>query len=222
VLANMLGWTSRITRRGSGVMVTGRTILKLSPHAVSVLARHRKIVLVSGTNGKTTTTSLIYYALATKTSVVSNFTGANLFAGLAAALSKDRNAPTAALEVDEMVLPWAITETQPDLVVLLNLGRDQLDRLSEVRVVAQKWRDAMQNLPLGCAVLADADDPFVVWASRNWSQIIWFSSGAMDTLMQRHVQSVAQFYIGPMRVGFMLVAVDSKNPRLIGFYGREF
>ena len=177
-LANMLGWTSRITQRGSGVMVTGRTILKLSPHAVAVLARHRKVVLVSGTNGKTTTTSLIYHALATKTSVVSNFTGANLFAGLAAALSKDRNAPAAALEVDEMVLPWAITETQPDLVVLLNLGRDQLDRLSEVRVVAQKWRDALQNLPLGCAVLADADDPFVAWASRNWSQVIWFSSGA--------------------------------------------
>lgn len=177
-LANALGWVSRITKRGSGVMVTGRIILKLDPHAVATLAKNRRVVLISGTNGKTTTTSLIYQALATQSKVVSNFTGANLFAGLAAALSKDISAPTAALEVDEMVLPWAITETKPELVVLLNLGRDQLDRLSEVRVVAQKWKKAMKTLPSNCAVLADADDPFVTWAARDWPDVIWFSSGA--------------------------------------------
>jgi len=177
-LANVLGWVSRITKRGSGVMVTGRTILKLSPNAVSALARNRKVLLVSGTNGKTTTTSLIYHALATRSKVVSNFTGANLFAGLAAALSNDLGAPIAALEVDEMVLPWAIRETEPQMVVLLNLGRDQLDRLSEVRVVAQKWKEALKTLPSHCEVLADADDPFVSWAARDWSDVIWFSSGA--------------------------------------------
>lgn len=159
-------------------MVTGRTILKLSPNAVSTLARNRKVLLVSGTNGKTTTTSLIYHALATRSKVVSNFTGANLFAGLAAALSNDLDAPIAALEVDEMVLPWAIRETEPQMVVLLNLGRDQLDRLSEVRVVAQKWKEALKTLPSHCEVLADADDPFVSWAARDWSDVIWFSSGA--------------------------------------------
>lgn len=178
-IASVFGWVSRITKRGSGVMVTGRIILKLSPHAVATLARNRRVVLISGTNGKTTTTSLIYHALATQSKVVSNFTGANLFAGVAAALSKDLSAPVAVLEVDEMVLPWAITQTEPELVVLLNLGRDQLDRLSEVRVVAQKWKEAMKTLPSNCAVLADADDPFVTWAARDWSDVIWFSSGAM-------------------------------------------
>jgi UDP-N-acetylmuramyl tripeptide synthase len=177
-LANVLGWASRITKRGSGVMVSGRTILKLSPHAVATLSGNRKVILVSGTNGKTTTTSLIFHALATKTKVVSNFTGANLFAGLAAALSSDPDAPMAALEVDEMVLPWAIRETKPEMVILLNLGRDQLDRLSEVRVVAQKWKEAMKTLPLACSVLADADDPFVTWAAKDWPHVIWFSSGA--------------------------------------------
>ena len=162
-LANILGWVSRITKRGSGVMVTGRTILRLAPDAVSTLAQNRKILLVSGTNGKTTTTSLIYHALAMESKVVSNFTGANLFAGLAAALSRDPSAPIAALEVDEMVLSWAIQQTEPELVVLLNLGRDQLDRLSEVRVVAQKWKESMKTLPPNCSVLADADDPFVRW-----------------------------------------------------------
>jgi hypothetical protein len=115
--------------------------------------------------------------LRTKTSVVSNFTGANLFAGIASALSSNSSAPTAVLEVDEMVVPWAITQTNPRLIVLLNLGRDQLDRLSEVRVVAQKWRDALRNLPTRCAVLADADDPFVAWASMASTNVIWFTSG---------------------------------------------
>lgn len=177
-VASVLGWVSRVTKRGNGVMVTGRVILKLSPHAVATLAKNRKVVLISGTNGKTTTTSLIYHALAAQSKVVSNFTGANLFAGLATALSKEMSASVAVLEVDEMVLPWAIAQTKPELVVLLNLGRDQLDRLSEVRIVAQKWKEAMKTLPPKCAVLADADDPFVTWAARDWPHVIWFSSGA--------------------------------------------
>jgi UDP-N-acetylmuramyl tripeptide synthase len=84
----------------------------------------------------------------------------------------------AALEVDEMVMPWAIRQTQPQMVVLLNLGRDQLDRLSEVRFVAQKWKNALANLPKECLILADADDPFVVWAALDWKKVLWFSSGA--------------------------------------------
>lgn len=160
-------------------MVTGRIILKLSPEAVSILSKNRKVILITGTNGKSTTTSLIYSALATSMKVVSNFTGANLFAGLATALSQDRRAEVAALEVDEMVLPWAIVETSPELIVLLNLGRDQLDRLSEVRFVAQKWKDALRELPAFAQILADADDPFVAWAAQDWGNVIWFSSGAV-------------------------------------------
>lgn len=158
-------------------MVTGRIILKLQPNAVSRLSRKRKVILISGTNGKTTTTSLIFSALSAKYPVVSNYTGANLFAGLAAALSKNLSAPMAALEVDEMVMPWAIKQTQPEMVVLLNLGRDQLDRLSEVRFVAQKWKDALAGLPKLCVILADADDPFVVWAVGDWGNVLWFSAG---------------------------------------------
>ena len=178
LIANIFGAISRLTRRGSGVMVAGRIILKLVPDAVSTLSKNRRVILISGTNGKTTTTSLIYSALLARTKVVSNYTGANLFAGLAAALSKDLSAPVAALEVDEMVMPWAIKQTQPEMVVLLNLGRDQLDRLSEVRFVAQKWRDALTGLPEQCLILADADDPFVVWAAQDWSNVLWFSAGS--------------------------------------------
>lgn len=178
VIANVFGALSRFLKQGSGVMVGGRTLLKLAPNAVLELSKNRQVVLISGTNGKSTTTALITQALNTKSSVVSNSTGANLFAGLASALSQDLSAPVAVLEVDEMVLPWAIAQTKPQLIVLLNLGRDQLDRLSEVRVVAQKWRGVLKTLPASCAVLADADDPFVAWASLASVNVIWFTSGA--------------------------------------------
>lgn len=178
VIANVFGALSRFLKQGSGVMVGGRILLKLAPNAVLELSKNRQVVLISGTNGKSTTTALITQALNTKSSVVSNSTGANLFAGLASALSQDLSAPVAVLEVDEMVLPWAIAQTKPQLIVLLNLGRDQLDRLSEVRVVAQKWRGVLKTLPASCAVLADADDPFVAWASLASVNVIWFTSGA--------------------------------------------
>ncbi|MDP1712481.1 MAG: MurT ligase domain-containing protein [Candidatus Nanopelagicaceae bacterium] len=180
--AHVFGALSRISGRGSGVMVTGRIILKLMPSSVATLSKDRRIVLITGTNGKTTTTSLVYNALATRSRTISNFTGANLFAGVATALSQDAKAKTAALEVDEMVLPWAISQTRPELVVLLNLGRDQLDRLSEVRSVAQKWKDALLGLPENCQILGDADDPFVVWAAQDWSKVIWFSAGTAGHL----------------------------------------
>ncbi|CAB4670406.1 MAG: DUF1727 domain-containing protein [Actinobacteria bacterium] len=178
-LAGLAGWLSRVSRQGSGVMVSGRLLLKIAPHAVRTLSRDKKVILVSGTNGKTTTTSLIYHALASENKVATNFTGANLFAGIAETLGRSRNATLVVLEVDEMVMPWAIDETKPRLIVLLNLGRDQLDRLSEVRQVAQKWKTALTRIPPYCVVLADADDPFVTWAAKDWVNVIWFTSGAI-------------------------------------------
>lgn len=176
-LAHSLGWVSRMSKRGSGVMIAGRVLLRLEPRAAAILSSQKQVVLISGTNGKTTTTSLVYQVLTLKSSTISNFTGANLFAGIAAALSYQRSSPLAALEVDEMVLPWAIIQTRPELVVLLNLGRDQLDRLSEVRAVALKWKNGLKQLPAHAFILADGDDPFVRWAAADWPNIIWFSSG---------------------------------------------
>ena len=170
--AKALGALSRALGQGNGVMVAGRLILKFAPNAVAKLSANKRVVLISGTNGKSTTSKLIAEALRTKYPVAHNHTGANLFAGIAAALGADSDADVAVLEVDELVLPWAIEKTKPELVVLLNLGRDQLDRLSEVRIVANKWRDALK----GQTVLASTDDPFVVYAANAAHERIWFSA----------------------------------------------
>lgn len=177
--ARALGALSRALGQGNGIVIAGRLILKFAPNAVEKIAHGKRVVLISGTNGKSTTSKLIAEALRTKYSIAHNHTGANLFSGIAAALGADPDADVAVLEVDEMVLPWAIEKTKPELVVLLNLGRDQLDRLSEVRIVSNKWRDALG----GQRVLASTDDPFVVYAANNAAEQIWFSAsekGHMD------------------------------------------
>lgn len=175
VLAKLLGALSRALGKGSGVMVAGRLILALSPKAVAKLASGKKIILISGTNGKSTTSRLIAEALRTKYSVVHNYTGANLHPGIAQALGENPKAQFAVLEVDELVLPWAIEQTNPELIVLLNLGRDQLDRLSEVRIVSSKWRSALKGKRN--KVLASCDDPFVVYAASGSGEVTWFSAG---------------------------------------------
>ena len=177
VLAKLLGGLSRALGKGSGVMVAGRLILALSPNAVAKLASGKKIILVSGTNGKSTTSRLIAEALRTKYSVAHNHTGANLHPGIAQALGANPKAQFAVLEVDELVLPWAIEQTNPELIVLLNLGRDQLDRLSEVRIVSSKWRSALKGKQM--KVLASCDDPFVVYAVASAGEVIWFSAGEL-------------------------------------------
>ena len=171
--ARALGWLSRTLGRGNGIVIAGHFINKFAPNAVKKISANMRVILISGTNGKSTTAKLIAEALGTKYSIAHNHTGANLFSGVAAALGANPKAAVAVLEVDELVLPWAIERTNPELVVLLNLGRDQLDRLSEVRMIAQKWQRAIGKSQ---KVLASADDPFVVFAAANAGEVTYFSA----------------------------------------------
>jgi UDP-N-acetylmuramyl tripeptide synthase len=136
-----VGALSRHLGRGTGSVIGGRVLLAIDPRALSKLGAGRRIALVSGTNGKTTTTTLLRAALATRGPVVSNTLGANLPPGLAAVLAAaPPDALLAALEVDEAWLAPVVTATDPRVVVLLNLSRDQLDRNNEVRRLSASWR----------------------------------------------------------------------------------
>ena len=132
---------------------------------------------MTGTNGKTTTTRLLAVALAARgAKVVSNETGSNMPPGHVAALAGDRRAGRAVLEVDEIYLPRVLAATKPAVVVLLNLSRDQLDRTNEVRMVAGHWRAALAAAP-HAIVVANADDPLVVWAAGAAAQVRWVAAG---------------------------------------------
>jgi UDP-N-acetylmuramyl tripeptide synthase len=133
------------------------------------LAQGRTSILVSGTNGKTTTTALV--SAGWGGDVVTNDTGSNMPAGHVAALANSVSR-RAALEVDEAWLGAVIAQVNPRVVVLLNLSRDQLDRASEVRQMAERWRgvlgDASERI-----VVANANDPLVVYAASDALHVRW-------------------------------------------------
>ncbi|MGZ6931247.1 MAG: MurT ligase domain-containing protein [Acidimicrobiia bacterium] len=178
VAGRAAGWSSRLTGRGAGTQVSGRVMLAIAPELLAHVARGRRVAIVSATNGKTTTTRLLADALrACGTDVVSNHTGANMPAGVAAALGRDLAAPTAILEVDERWVPKVVDPLGTELLVLGNLTRDQLDRFGEVRSIATRWRDVCDSHP-DLAVVANASDPHVVWAVGAASHVTWVAVGA--------------------------------------------
>ncbi len=179
-LARALGATaarrSQLTGRGCGTTIGGRVTLAVDPDALETAAAGRDLTLVSGTNGKTTTRTLLVAALATQGRVVSNGGGANLPTGLTAALAADRDAKVGVLEVDEPFLPRVVRAVHPRAVVLLNLSRDQLDRYAETRRLAGIWREALSGAGAPVAV-ANVDDPLVVWAATAAAEARWVAAG---------------------------------------------
>jgi UDP-N-acetylmuramyl tripeptide synthase len=168
---------SRRLGRGQGTVAGGRAGLRVDPQLLQRLTAKRQVALVTGTNGKTTTTRLLAVALgAGGERVVSNETGSNMPPGHVAALAADRRAGRAVLEVDEIYLPRVLAATKPTTVVLLNLSRDQLDRTNEVRMVAGQWRAALAAAP-HTTVVANADDPLVVWGAGAAAQVQWVAAG---------------------------------------------
>lgn len=179
----LVNQVSRRLGRGSGTVAGGGVGLAVDPTLLAALALGRPTALVSGTNGKTTTTGLIAAALTSDASgghvgVATNRTGANMPAGHVAALLADRQAVAAVLEVDEGYLGELIEATVPKVVVLLNLSRDQLDRIAEVRILVDRWRSAVGALrPGSTTVVANADDPMVVWAASPAPDVRWVGAG---------------------------------------------
>ena len=170
------GRASRLAGRGDGSVIGGVIGLRLKPDLLSLLARGRQIILVTGTNGKTTTTRLISAALGTLgQQVASNAFGANMEAGLVAALAKAPDATMAVLEVDEKYMPAMLEATTARVVTLLNLSRDQMDRAAEIWLLARRWRAALAAAD--CRVIANADDPLVAWAAGQARTVTWVAAG---------------------------------------------
>jgi lipid II isoglutaminyl synthase (glutamine-hydrolysing) len=170
------GRVSRAAGRGDGSVIGGVLGLRVEPDLLRILSADRQIVLVSATNGKTTTTRLISAALgALGQEVASNAFGANMAAGLTSALGRAPNAPFGVLEVDERHLPAVIAATKPKVVALLNLSRDQMDRAAEIWLVARRWREALAAAD--CRVIANADDPLIAWAASGAKHVTWVAVG---------------------------------------------
>ena len=127
-----------------------------------------KVVLVAGTNGKTTTTKLIQEILEKEGHrVFRNEAGANLLNGVASSIVLNSNSrgmlpfDVALFEVDENSLPVVLEQINPFGIILLNLFRDQLDRYGEVNTIAKKWQEALGKAPKQTMLITNGDDPML-------------------------------------------------------------
>ncbi len=168
------GTASRWLGRGHGSVIGGRIAMLIDPAVIEHLTAGRPVTIVSGTNGKTTTTRLVAEALRTER-VVASTRGANMPQGMVGALAAE--ADELVLEVDEIYLPGVAAATKPTVLLLLNLTRDQLDRITEIRRVAELWRTLMTDITWPLTVVANADDPLVAWSVATLPGVVWVSAG---------------------------------------------
>jgi lipid II isoglutaminyl synthase (glutamine-hydrolysing) len=162
-LARLAGRVSRLAGRGGGTTIPGKVLATIDPGAVSTLAARLPLgtAVVSATNGKTTTTSLAAGILAPRLRLAHNSSGANLVSGVASTLLDADGAELGLFEVDEGAFPDVARRIRPRAVCLGNLFRDQLDRYGELERIAERWREAVRELPQGSTLVVNADDPQV-------------------------------------------------------------
>ena len=157
-------------------MIGGLVAMTLDRSILRQLGAGRRTVVVTGTNGKSTTTRMTAAALATMGPVASNSEGANMDAGLVAALAADRHAMLAALEVDEMHVPHVLDAIEAAVVILLNLSRDQLDRVGEINVIERTLRGGLSRHP-EAVVVANCDDVLMTSAAYDAPHVVWVAAG---------------------------------------------
>jgi UDP-N-acetylmuramyl tripeptide synthase len=169
-------WASRVTGRGAGAMIGGLIAMTLDRSILRQLGAGRHTVVVTGTNGKSTTTRMTAAALGTLGPVATNAEGANMDAGLVAALAADRAAGLAALEVDEMHVPHVLDAVDAAVIILLNLSRDQLDRVGEINVIERTLRSGLARHPTA-VVVANCDDVLMTSAAYDSPNVVWVAAG---------------------------------------------
>src|SRR5215207_9157099 len=178
-LARLARAASRRIGRTGGTTAPGRMLLKLSPGSLRRMARELDAgsVLVSATNGKTTTAAMIAAALERAgRPVVHNRAGSNMAWGVATALldAGREHGQLGLFEVDEAWLSAVARDTDPRLLLLSNLFRDQLDRYGELELLADRWAELTAELEGRARFVLNADDPLVADLGRDRSGVTYF------------------------------------------------
>jgi UDP-N-acetylmuramyl tripeptide synthase len=159
---------SRVLGRAAS-QLPGRVALALDPAALAQAGRELTAgsIVVTGTNGKTTTTNVMAAAAAaTGRRVVCNAAGANMQSGVTAALLAARHSEWAVLEVDELSCAQVLPALKPNYLVLLNLFRDQLDRVGELDHVQDVLVASLAASPATTLVVC-GDDPVCMGVARR-------------------------------------------------------
>jgi len=144
---------SKILFKG-GTNFPGKIALKFDKNVLKTIAEDYEVILVTGTNGKTTTTSMIYNIIKdSNRPVITNNTGANMYTGIIACFISNysfKKSPTkkiAVIEVDEANVKFITEYLSPSIITITNLFRDQLDRYGEVYTTLKKILEGIEKTP---------------------------------------------------------------------------
>jgi lipid II isoglutaminyl synthase (glutamine-hydrolysing) len=168
-VARAVGGLSRRSGRGGGTTLPGRLLVRIAPDAIDRLAAglERGSIVVSSTNGKTTTAGMIAAILgAAGRTPVHNRAGSNMHWGVATALL-EQTGSEGLFELDEAWLPRVAPRLRPRLLVLGNLFRDQLDRYGELERLADEWAALVADLDGLSEFALNADDPLIADLGRD-------------------------------------------------------
>ena len=198
-LARAAGALSRL-RGGGATSVPGKVLLRLEPRAIGALGARlpRGSVLISATNGKTTTAAMAAAIFAQAgVELVHNRAGANMAGGIASTLlaaSSGRDSIAGELglfEVDEFWLDRIAAQLHPRAILLGNLFRDQLDRYGELDLIAERWAHTVRDGPgRDARLVLNADDPVVADLGRERDGVLYFGVDD-DSLALPHLAHAA-------------------------------
>jgi len=168
--ARAAGTASRVLGVGGGTSFPGTVALRIDPHVLqkAAAATDARKVVVTGSNGKTTTCRMLAaLAHADGLRVIQNRSGSNLLQGVISAVMRGTDlrgrtdAQLLLLEVDEATLRLVTPEVRPDTFLITNIFRDQLDRFGELYSMARGLEAVIEALPASATVVLNGDDPLV-------------------------------------------------------------
>ncbi|ODH01963.1 UDP-N-acetylmuramyl peptide synthase [Nostoc sp. KVJ20] len=203
-VAKSVTFIVRSLRLGAASVLPGSIARRIEPRLLQLLSQQVKngVILIAGTNGKTTTALLLCTILERKGfRVTHNSTGANLENGLMTALLESTNllgtlnTDYAILEVDENIVPRVLAPLQPRIILCLNLFRDQLDRYGEVDTISKRWTKVISTLPTETVVIPNADDPTLSNLGQQLPQrVLFFGLNEPENYLEAIPHAVDSIY----------------------------
>jgi UDP-N-acetylmuramyl tripeptide synthase len=203
-IAKSVTFFVRSLRLGAASVLPGSIARRIEPRILELLSQQVKngVILIAGTNGKTTTALLLCSILTKKGfRIAHNSTGANLENGLATALIDNANLlgklniDYAILEVDENIVPKVLKPLKPRIILCLNLFRDQLDRYGEVDTISKRWTKVISTLPETTVVIPNADDPTLSYLGQQLPQrVLFFGLNEPENYLEAIPHAVDSIY----------------------------
>jgi UDP-N-acetylmuramyl tripeptide synthase len=213
VAGRAAGAISRRLHLGGGTSVVGIVAQRIYPKIIEHMAAQLEHgnVIVTGTNGKTTTSGFIAAILRNSgLRVWHNREGSNLMRGVASLfvirakpngqLRRSGKRAISILEIDEATIPQIVNALEPRVAVFHNLFRDQLDRYGEVDSIISRWRQAISQMPASTTLVLNADDPSIANLGTGFSgKVLYYGIDDPSLDLQRQKGDSEHYQVSDAR-----------------------